>query len=157
MPALHTGRTPACASMATTFHSRTAMNNSHTRIHVSAQAHACKSTHLEAWDPQRSTCTHTCSDMCSKTKAICSISLKWIHRQRTRAYKQMCAAIFLHSVFSKLSDTLHTNTHTSPDAQWIPEHTQAICSISSIQCVLSSCQQTVSVFSCQANSPTSSQ
>lgn len=56
-----------------------------------------------------------------------------------------------------LSDTLHTHAHTSPETQWIPEHTQAICSISSIQCIPSSCQQAVSVFSCQANSPTSSQ
>lgn len=58
-----------------------------------------------------------------------------------------------------LSDVSHTHTraHTSPDAQWLSKHTRAICSISSIQCILSSCQRAVSVLSCQANSPTSSQ
>lgn len=42
MLALHTGTTPGCQWTATTFHSLTAMNYSHTLIHVRTQAHACK-------------------------------------------------------------------------------------------------------------------
>lgn len=57
-----------------------------------------------------------------------------------------------------LCDLTHICTHFArPDTQWIPEHIQAICSISSIQRALSGCQQAVSVLGCQANSSASSQ
>lgn len=109
----------------------------YTRIHACTQTHTCKNAHMDETHLQYLSCKHT------ETQYLC----KNIYKLHTEARPSSTFPLYV---------TLHTHTHTSANTQWIPERTRAICSISYIQCVLTSCQQAVSVFSCQANSPASS-
>lgn len=134
MLALHTGRTPGCPWMATTFHSLTAMNYSHrtcSHTHIHRNTCLCTVVHTQHTD-RLMLADDTMHPVKCRPNSQSTYARMYTHTQ-----KQLCV-----STPAICYLTRYTQKHTL-------HQTQAVCRISCVQ--LSA--EAVSVFSCQAIRP----